>query len=221
LKDPAKQPTVIVTQLYPEKRVMKKIGIIFVAALALGSVTGCKKKGGDMMGKMEEFKNKMCACKDGEKECAQKVQKEAQEWSEANKGAADKDQKLSDEEQKKATDIGMEMMKCANKAMGMGAMGGPEGAKPAEGGDKPAEGAAPAAGGGDLPKECGDWKAAVEKLASCDKMPEAQRKAMKDAFDQASGAWANLPAEGKAALAQSCKAGADAIMQSAKATCGW
>ncbi len=198
---------------------MKKIGIIFVAALALGSVTGCKKKGGDMMGKMAEFKDKMCACKEGDKDCAQKVQKEMQDYAEANKDQ--KDQKLSEEDQKKATDIGMEMMKCSQKAMGMGgAMGGdmkaPEGAPPA-GGEAPK----PAGGGGDLPKECDDWKAAVDKLASCDKMPEAQRKAMKDAFDQASAAWANVPAEGKAALAQSCKAGADAIMQSAKATCGW
>src|SRR5438874_12705259 len=35
------------------------------------------------------------------------------------------------------------------------------------------KGAAPmAAPAGDLPKECGDYKAAIEKLSSCDKMPQ-------------------------------------------------
>ena len=202
---------------------MKKISIAFLATLSLASF-GCKKKGGDAMAQMGEFKDHMCACKDNDKDCAAKVDKEMADWAEKNKG--DKaDMKMSDEDMKKATDIGMEMAKCRTKAMGAGAMMG--GDKPAGGdtaapaGDKPAGGDKPAAGGGDLPKECQDWKAAVDKLASCDKMPEASRKAMKDAFDQASTAWANVPAEGKAALATSCKAGADAIMSSAKATCGW
>jgi hypothetical protein len=76
-------------------------------------------------------------------------------------------------------------------------------------------------GGGDIPKECDDWKAMVDKLMGCDKMPEPQRKIMKDAYDQASALWPTMPAASKAQLATSCKAGADAIMSSAKATCGW
>ena len=96
-----------------------------------------------------------------------------------------------------------------------------EGAKPGDMAAKPDDkGAAPAAGG-DLPKECQDYKAAIEKLASCDKLPQASRDALKQAYDQASAGWANLPAESKAGLATACKAGADAVMQSAKATCGW
>ena len=96
-------------------------------------------------------------------------------------------------------------------------------AKPADpNAAKPADpGAAPAAAAGDLPKECSDYKAAIEKLASCDKMPQQARDALKQAYDQASAGWANLPAESKAGLATACKAGADAVMQSAKATCGW
>ena len=82
------------------------------------------------------------------------------------------------------------------------------------------KGAAPAAAG-DLPAECNDYKAAIEKLASCDKMPQQARDALKQAYDQASAGWANLPAESKAGLATACKAGADAVMQSAKTTCGW
>src|SRR5205809_862391 len=66
LTDHSKNPTVILTQNSTRRSVMKKIGIVFVAALALGSF-GCKKKGGDQMAKMGEFKEAMCACKDGDK----------------------------------------------------------------------------------------------------------------------------------------------------------
>ena len=49
-------------------------------------------------------------------------------------------------------------------------------------------GAAPAAGGGDLPAECNDYKAAIDKLAACDKMPQQARDALKNAYDQAAPA---------------------------------
>jgi hypothetical protein len=80
--------------------------------------------------------------------------------------------------------------------------------------------AAPAAAGA-LPAECNEYKAAIDKLASCDKMPQQARDALKQAYDQASAGWANLPAEAKANLATACKAGADAVTQSAKQVCGW
>ncbi len=124
-------------------------------------------------------------------------------------------------EQKKNVDKNM------SEAMGMGDMhgGGDTAAKPTEGsaaaGSAAAGSAAPAAGGGDLPAECNDYKAAIDKLASCDKLPAQAKDALKNAYDQASAGWANLPAEAKANLATACKAGADAVMQSAKATCGW
>ena len=75
----------------------------------------------------------------------------------------------------------------------------------------------PAAGGGDLPAECADYKAAIEKLASCDKLPQATRDALKQSYEQTSAAWASVPAEGKAALGTACKAAADAVKQSAAA----
>ncbi len=83
------------------------------------------------------------------------------------------------------------------------------------------DGSAAAAGGGDLPKECQDYKAAIEKLSTCDKMPQQARDAMKQGFETASKAWAGLPADAKASLATGCKAGVDAVNQSAKAVCGW
>jgi hypothetical protein len=212
---------------------MKKISIVFMAAMSLAAFSGCKKKGGDMMAKMGEFKDKMCACKD--KDCAMKVTDEMTKWGKEN---ADKaaDQKPSDDDMKKAMEISKSMQECMTKAMGGGDMGGgmggdkPAGDKPAgdkPAGDKPADGSAaaggdhPAGGGGDLPKECEEYKAAIEKLASCDKLPQASRDALKQSYDAASAAWANVPAEGKAQLATGCKAGADAVTQSAKAVCGW
>ncbi len=86
---------------------------------------------------------------------------------------------------------------------------------------KPDDKAAAPAAAGDLPQECQDYKAAIEKLSTCDKMPQQARDAMKQGFETASAAWANLPADQKAALATGCKAGVDAVNQSAKAVCGW
>jgi hypothetical protein len=111
-----------------------------------------------------------------------------------------------------------------NEAMGKGGHDMDKAPEAPAGGSAAAGGrAAPpaAAGGGDLPAECNDYKAAIEKLASCDKMPQQARDALKQAYDQASAGWANLPAEAKANLATACKAGADAVMQSAKSVCGW
>ena len=85
--------------------------------------------------------------------------------------------------------------------------------------------AAPAAGGNaDIPAECNDYKAAMEKLAACDKMPQASKDALKQGYDAMSQGWANakdMPAEAKKAMADGCKQGADALMQSGKALCGW
>ncbi|MGE5181174.1 MAG: hypothetical protein ACM31C_03890 [Acidobacteriota bacterium] len=136
---------------------MKKISIAFLAALSLMSIAGCKKKGDDMMGKMTEFKEKMCACKAGDKDCAMKVQKEMQEYAEGHKGEQGK---MSDEDMKKATDIGMEMAKCSSKAMGMG--GDMMGGTPPAGGSAaaPAGGSAEAPAGGSAEAPAGGSAAA-------------------------------------------------------------
>jgi len=90
-------------------------------------------------------------------------------------------------------------------------------AKPEE--KKPEE-AKPAAAG-ELPAECAAYKASIEKLASCDKLPQGTRDSLKGQFDLASGAWATVPADGKAAQAAACKTADDAVKQAAAATCGW
>jgi hypothetical protein len=80
---------------------------------------------------------------------------------------------------------------------------------------KPTE-AQPAATG-DIPAECNEYKAGIEKLASCDKLPPETKETLKKAYEQAAAGWANVPAEGKAAVASACKSGADALKQAAAA----
>ncbi|MBA3463672.1 MAG: hypothetical protein H0T46_27185 [Deltaproteobacteria bacterium] len=77
--------------------------------------------------------------------------------------------------------------------------------------------AAPAAGGGDLPPECAEYKAAIEALSKCEKLPQASRDALKQSYEQTSAAWASVPAEGRAALGTACKSATDAVKQSAAA----
>ena len=74
---------------------------------------------------------------------------------------------------------------------------------------------------GSLPPECEAYHAAIKRLASCDKMPQQSRDALINAWDEASAGWVNLPPEALENLATACKAGAEAVTQSAKAVCGW
>jgi len=200
---------------------MKNLTIAFLATASLFAVTGCKKKAGgdagEAVAKMTEFKDDMCKCKD--KACADKVQENMTKWSTdmAAKAGDKKDQKADEATMKKMTEVGQQYGECMTKAMSAGAEtpppAGSDTAAPPAGSDTAA---APAAGSTGIP-ECDAYKAAIDKLASCDAIPEATRKTMKDAFDQASGAWASLPAESKAAAATGCKAAADATAQAAAA----
>ena len=190
---------------------MKKIMIIVLAAMSLAAV-GCKKKGGmaEAMNKMGEFKDKMCACKDAK--CAEGVSDELTKWSQEMAKTMQQPPKMSEADQKRAAEMGEQMGKCMQTAMGAGAA--PEGSTAAP---TPAPGAGPDG----LPPECAEYKATVEKLMGCQKMPQQQRDTLKKAFDDASAGWANMPAESKPQLATSCKAGTDAVTASAKGPCGW
>lgn len=208
---------------------MKNLTIAFLATASLFAVGACKKKAGgdagEAVAKMTEFKDQMCACKD--KACADKVQESMTKWSTdmAAKAGENKDQKADEATMKKMTEVGQAYGECMTKAMSAGAApteGGEGGsaAAPTEGGSAaPTEGGdtAPTADGSTGIPECDEYKAAIEKLAACEAIPEATRKTMKDAFDQASGAWASLPADSKAAAATGCKAAADATNQAAAA----
>jgi hypothetical protein len=68
-----------------------------------------------------------------------------------------------------------------------------------------------------MPPECRDYKAAIEALAKCDKLPEETRAALRESLAQTEAAWAEVPAEGQASLGPACKSAADAVKQSAAA----
>ncbi len=76
--------------------------------------------------------------------------------------------------------------------------------------------AAPVAAAGDVPAECNDYKAALEKVAACDKIPAAARDAYKSAWTgiETSLTAATTP-ETRSAVATSCKAGADGLKTAA------
>ena len=126
---------------------MKKIGIAFLAAMALGGV-GCK-KGNDTMKKMGEFKDKMCGCADKkDADCAKKVTDEMSKWATENAGKADTSAKPTEEE----TKVGQQLAECTTKAM-MAGMAMPPPPPPAGSGESmagsAAGSAAPAAGSAD------------------------------------------------------------------------
>ena len=79
----------------------------------------------------------------------------------------------------------------------------------------------PPAGAGGMPADCNDYKAAIDKLASCDKLEAATRDALKQAYQQVSAGWPSLPAEAKANLAAMCKTALEKVNQAAKTTCNW
>jgi hypothetical protein len=187
-----------------------------LAVLLAASVTACKKKDGAGSGggetgvaECDDYLAKMDACakKMGDKggEGVSKMAKMMRDsWKDDVKDAQKKS--LMPEVCKDAVkDMKKSLPDCDWRA---GAA--PAAAAPA------AAGAAPAAAG-DLPAECTDYKAAVDALAKCDKLPQATRDALKQAYDQSATAWANIPAEGRAGLATSCKAAADAVKQSTAA----
>ena len=218
---------------------MKKISMGFMAVLALAAFTGCGKKkgGGDINAVCEDVYNK--EAKDGDKYIAGKGDKKAyMDYCTKQKpefvACASIDKAFDDEDCKKLTGVmaedktGFEVKrKIMELRMGVAApagggtdtAAGSGSAAPAGGGSDTAAGsAAPAGGGGgDLPAECNDYKAAIEALAKCDKLPQATRDALKQSYEQTSAAWASIPAEGKAALGTACKSAADAVKQSAAA----
>ena len=75
-----------------------------------------------------------------------------------------------------------------------------------------------------LPAECNEYKAMVEKLSACDKLPAASRDMLKKSFDDSAKGWTNvdkLPADAKTALVNGCKQGAETLKKAAGATCGF
>jgi hypothetical protein len=200
---------------------MTKLALAFATSLALLSAGGCKKKeatvasAGNALGKMSELKDKMCACKDPD--CAKKVSDEMTAWSQeaAKKGDT---AKMSEADQKKASELGVAMGECMQKASAVTPPPAPP--PPADGSGSAAAGSGSGTASG-LPKECDEYEAAINRLATCDKMSKQARETLVKAYAEAAEGWKKLPDAAKAKISVSCKSGADAVIASAKAQCGW
>ena len=73
-----------------------------------------------------------------------------------------------------------------------------------------------------MPAECAEYKAVIDKLSTCDKLPQPSRDMLKQSFETTSKSWADfdkLPDTSKAALANTCKQGVEAVKKAAGATC--
>jgi len=134
---------------------MKKISIAVVAALSLAPL-GCKKTGGgaDIVAKMTEFKNRMCACKS--KACTDKVTDDMTRWNqELAKAGGDKPPTASDDDAKKVMAASDEMTRClqniATDAAGGGAAGAGAAGAGAAAGSAAGSGSAAAGGGSAAP----------------------------------------------------------------------
>jgi hypothetical protein len=80
------------------------------------SSKGVGSSASEAMAKMQEFSDKMCACK--EAKCAQDVSDEMTKWAQEMAKEEEEPPKMSEEDMKKATEIGQRMGECMMKAMG-------------------------------------------------------------------------------------------------------
>ncbi len=71
-----------------------------------------------VMRKLEEFSNKICACKNAD--CAKDVSGEMTRWSQEMAAKTKRPPKMTEADQKRATEIGTRMGECMQKAMEMG-----------------------------------------------------------------------------------------------------
>jgi hypothetical protein len=74
-----------------------------------------------------------------------------------------------------------------------------------------------------VPAECTAYKELADKLATCEKLPQKARDALKATYDNAAKAWATPPTDdaAKKTIADTCKSNTDALRSAAAAPCGW
>ena len=92
---------------------MRKLMMLSALVLSLGSLSACGKKGIDgALDKMEDFKNKVCACKD--MDCAKKTSADMDTYMKGLEKDM-KDTKPSKAQDERADKIGDDMAACMKK----------------------------------------------------------------------------------------------------------
>ncbi|HTL33841.1 MAG TPA: hypothetical protein VL326_11985 [Kofleriaceae bacterium] len=197
---------------------MKTLAIALLLVGVVG-VTGCKGKGasaGNSLGKLAEFRDAMCKCKDTA--CAQDVSAKMTAWTQ-EQAKGQQPAKLSDADQAKSQQISDDLGKCMAAAMTAANPAGSAAAGSAAAGSAAGSDAIDPAAFADLPQECLDYRKAVDRLRTCDKLPADVRDTMLQQFDHSAQGWAKLPAESKKSLKEPCAAGIKAVMANSK-DCG-
>jgi hypothetical protein len=72
-----------------------------------------------------------------------------------------------------------------------------------------------------VPTECTDYKAAIERLSTCDKLDVQTRAKLRHEYNIAANMWNQMSTADKAKLVDACKGGIHAVEEAAKTPCGW
>jgi hypothetical protein len=142
----------------------------------------------DQIAKMSELRDRMCACKDAA--CATKVAQEASEWG-SHTSERTHNVPYSAEDSEKIGQIMTATAACLQKA--------------AEGG-----------AGDDLPEGCKDWKAGIDKLDACPKIPRDAIATMRGQYERSAASWKQISAEKRATMSHICDRARDAVAQAIK-----
>ena len=68
-----------------------------------------------------------------------------------------------------------------------------------------------------VPESCRTYAGILERLMSCDRMPQAARDAMHQGYETLRQSWTSLDGNARAAADEGCRAAADAVKQTATA----
>ena len=70
-----------------------------------------------------------------------------------------------------------------------------------------------------LPKECDDYKQAIDELKKCPKLAPEAKDSIVQAYENASAGWQKLPESARRNLAATCKAAVDSVHEAGKTQC--
>lgn len=192
-----------------------------VVLAALTAIFGCSdteapNRGADQLVRLAMFRDQMCACKDTT--CAKKVSADMASWGRGQ--PSDKPAALSTSDQAKASEIGIRLGECMMRATAGTQVAAGSGAPPTATGSA-APPPAPVKNTQGLPKECDDYKAAIDRLATCESLSAAARETFVKGYQDSAARWSSMPEASKATLATACQGGVEAVLAVAKARCGW
>lgn len=192
------------------------------AALASCKETGRAASGGNAMAKMAAFKDQMCACKDTA--CAKRVSADMATWSKSQ--SSDKPVAMTAYDQQQATTLGTQLGECTARVTSSAAAPPDQTAAPSAP-DNRGSGSGSAVALNvtkntqGLPPECDRYKAAIDKIGTCEHLAKAARDTLVKGYEDAAARWAALPEAAKATLSPSCQGGYEAVLGVGLAQCGW